>query len=78
MAMDRVIFSLFMPDSGVYTIELIVENGFGCLDTSFAETEITYLPQADFSISDNEGCAPFVVEFINLSDAPFSTHEWML
>ena len=66
------------PDPGVYTIELIVENGFGCLDTAFAETEITYLPQADFLMPEDSGCAPFIAEFTNLSDAPFSTHEWML
>ncbi|MDA1335714.1 MAG: PKD domain-containing protein [Bacteroidetes bacterium] len=66
------------PDAGVYEIELIVENVFGCFDTTYAETEITYPPTADFFMPVDSACAPLIVEFVNNSDAPFATHEWML
>ena len=66
------------PDAGDYLIEMIVANDAGCLDTLEQQTEITYPPVADLLIPVDEGCAPFITEFENNSDSPYSTFEWMM
>ena len=66
------------PEAGDYDIELIVVNQFGCLDTAFSQTEITYPPVAAFTMPEDSACAPFTVEFINNSDAPYASYSWML
>ena len=66
------------PDPGSYDIEMIVVNQFGCLDTASTQTEITYPPVAAFTMPEDSACAPFTVEFINNSDAPYASHSWML
>lgn len=53
--------------SGIYPIELIVENGFTCKDTSRQEIEILDAPRALFSVDNETGCEELVVRFENQS-----------
>ncbi len=53
--------------TGTYTISLIAENVYGCMDSSSQEILITEAPQADFELAAAEGCAPLEVSFTNQS-----------
>ncbi|MCB9256073.1 MAG: PKD domain-containing protein [Chitinophagales bacterium] len=48
-------------NSGNYTIQLIAENEFGCLDSSFGNIEIALSPDANFIVNPKIGCGPLEV-----------------
>ncbi|MCB9195364.1 MAG: PKD domain-containing protein [Flavobacteriales bacterium] len=50
-----------------YVVQLIATSPFGCKDTNYGEVKVFPNPIAQFTISDNEGCAPFSVSFQNNS-----------
>lgn len=53
---------------GTYTVSLIAQTNNGCSDTIVRPLYINVLgPTTNFSISDFEGCAPFSVDFTDLS-----------
>ena len=62
---------------GVYTVSLTI-NGGGGMDTETKTGYITvYDPaQADFSASPQEGVAPLLVNFTNLSTGDYDTCSW--
>ncbi len=64
------------PGDGTYTIDLTVENGFGCVDYASSSVDITHPPTADLLLTPDFGCAPLDVQFANLSDAPFGNYLW--
>jgi PKD repeat protein len=66
------------PDEGIYTVELTVENNFGCTEVSTASHEIIHPPQAQITLNTNEGCAPLSVEFTNLSEGQYLSYAWDL
>jgi PKD repeat protein len=62
---------------GVYTIEMVAINFYGCTDTLNSAIQIYDLPVANFSTDINTGCAPLLVNFDNLSSGQFITnYEW--
>lgn len=61
----------------VYNIELVVTNQFGCQDSSEQSFTVYPTPVAQFSVSDQTGCAPLDVFFTDLSENIISL-EWDL
>jgi PKD repeat protein len=58
---------------GLYTVQLVVSDANGCVDSTQQDIEVYALPQANFVASDTVGCAPDVVLFTDLSfPAPVS------
>jgi PKD repeat protein len=47
--------------SGIYTVRLIVESAFGCIDSFSSQIEIALSPDASFLINPDEGCGPLEV-----------------
>jgi large repetitive protein len=66
------------PDEGWFTIQLIVENNFGCADTAENSNEIIHPPVSTLELSTYEGCAPLEVAFDNLSVGNYLTFDWDL
>lgn len=52
---------------GVYTVQLIVENNFGCPDTATNTIVVPPYPTASFSFDPAFGCIPLEVTFTNTS-----------
>lgn len=63
---------------GIFDIQLIAENNFGCQDTASNTNEIINPPIADFDLLPNEGCAPLNVDFQNNSTGQYVTYNWNL
>lgn len=66
------------PQPGTFTVELTVENTFGCIDNVSSELEVIDPPQAGIATTPNEGCAPLEVSFENLSLGDYLSYEWDL
>jgi len=64
-------------DLGVYTVDLIAMNQYGCTDISSQEFNSFPLPTLDFTFDLNDGCAPLMVQFENLSTGN-NTYVWNL
>ncbi len=60
---------------GLYSVVLIASNDCGS-DTASTTIEVGSTPTADFSASDTLGCAPFTVQFTNLSSANATSFLW--
>lgn len=57
-----------LPTAGVYEVQLIATNSFGCSDTvSLGGVESQLVPVANFSVNSSEGCTPLSVTFNNSS-----------
>ncbi len=67
----------FYPDRGSYTITLITEDIYGCLDTL---TRPNYIfidsLRANFNIGDLVGCSPLTVNFTDLSVSDTTIVGW--
>ncbi|MEM6263235.1 MAG: PKD domain-containing protein, partial [Bacteroidota bacterium] len=61
---------------GVYTVQLIVTDALGCLDTATQQLEAFALPNAQFSASDTIGCSPIAITFSELSAGPAPVTQW--
>ncbi len=73
--------SFFFGIVGTYDVQLIVENNFGCRDTAFQPglVVVGQPPNAEPSLSDTTGCAPFSVTFSDLSipgSSPIASRQW--
>lgn len=66
------------PDEGIFDIQLIVSNAFGCRDTAMNSNEIIDPPTSDAQVSPLEGCAPLDVSFGNGSTGQYVTYTWDL
>jgi PKD repeat protein len=51
----------------IYEVKLIVLSTIGCPDTVIHKVRFNPIPKADFSISKNIDCAPFIAKIINNS-----------
>lgn len=68
------VFYNFNPNPQVFDIFLIVENTYGCRDTS--DNEMTVYPAVDAQfVGLDEGCSPFEVAFTNASSGG-QLFEW--
>ena len=54
-------------NAGVYNIELLTTNSFGCTDNSVKVINVAPIPVADFSLQSSIGCEPFSAIFLNNS-----------
>lgn len=48
-------------NSGFYTISVIAESAFGCIDSFSSQIEIALSPDANFFINPSQGCGPLSV-----------------
>ncbi len=68
-------------DTGQFSVWLRVVNSLGCMDDTLVSPLVSvYQPKPDFNVPDQTGCAPFSVDFNNLtaSLAPVVTWQWNL
>ncbi|MEM9022552.1 MAG: PKD domain-containing protein, partial [Bacteroidota bacterium] len=72
---DTFITSYTYTSAGTYPIRLVVEGGDGCRDTLIKNVVVSQ-PVADFSVPDTVGCAPFAVQFTDLSTADTTIVSW--
>ncbi|HNP49820.1 MAG TPA: PKD domain-containing protein, partial [Bacteroidia bacterium] len=66
-------------DDGIYAVQLIASNNFGCADTFTAVQPLRVLPSpnASFTAGATQGCAPFHVNFFNATtNVNGSTYLW--
>ena len=73
--------SFFFGQVGNYDVRLIVQNNFGCRDTALKQGLIIVgaPPTAQLSLSDTTDCAPFSVQFTDLSQpgsSPLASRLW--
>jgi PKD repeat protein len=66
------------PAEGVFDIEMIAANAFGCQDTASNTNEIIAPPVANFTLLPADGCAPLSVDFNNQSVGQYVTYAWDL
>ncbi|WNJ16679.1 PKD domain-containing protein [Pontibacter sp. G13] len=52
---------------GIFPIQLLVENDFGCQDSVIQEVEVYPIPIADFTSDQLQGCVPLSVNFTQQS-----------
>ncbi len=62
---------------GQYNVDLIAINQYNCPDTSEQIFNSYPLPTLDFTVDFNDGCAPLMVQFDNLSTGN-NTYTWYL
>lgn len=60
---------------GEYPITVFVEDYYGCKDTFYKLAEVNK-PFADFLPADTGSCAPYVVDFKNLTQSKYKVIEW--
>lgn len=63
---------------GIHNVRLVVTDN-GCVsDTFIAPIEVFPMPVADFTVDTTQGCEPFGVQFVSLSNAVGSSlyHSW--
>ncbi len=48
---------------GIYSVQLITSNNFGCSDTALASVVVHPVPKFDFTASDTAGCPSFCTQF---------------
>lgn len=58
-----------------FTVKLIAQNGFGCIDSSNGYPLVFPRSYADFTASPLQGCTPFNVSFLNGSSG-HATSNW--
>ena len=66
------------PGEGIFDVQLVAENAFGCRDSLTLTNEIIDPPVAELTLSPNEGCAPLEIQFGNNSVGQYLSYEWDL
>ena len=70
----EVTFANASMDLESHTIEMEAENAWGCSNIAAQVVHVKPQPVADFSLSDNAGCAPFQVVLTNTSTQAEAYH----
>jgi len=67
-----------IPDTGLYDLQLIVENIYGCIDTVEIENyiQVGNKPTVNFEASPVAGCVDVDMFFIDLSSGSANSWEW--
>ncbi len=65
-------------DTGTFTVKLRVTTEFGCSDEKTRTVFVTRPPNAFFTPSANEGCAPLSVSFQNESNGYQAQYAWKI
>ncbi|MAC95254.1 MAG: hypothetical protein CMC96_07115 [Flavobacteriales bacterium] len=58
----------------VFTVQLIAQNSFGCIDTTTADVLVFPNPTSSFSLDTNKGCQPLPITITNNSTGANSYH----
>ena len=64
------------PDTGDYTIQLILTDINDCVTTSVAKTVSIRGPKADFSVLNNGGCKDSLIRFTDQSTSTGTVNNW--
>ena len=62
---------------GTYLVTLTVVNACGQSTFSSEVSVVIEFPQASFSVENNEGCAPLVVQFFDTSSGSVDSRNWV-
>ncbi len=65
----------YMNDLGAHTVYAVIRDIHGCFDT-ISHNYVVYQPVADYSILNSFGCAPFGVQFSDLSSSDTTIVDW--
>ena len=60
-----------------FTVQLIATNAFNCIDTANQPIKVFPKPTSVYTLSQDSGCAPFAVSFINAS-INATSYNWFL
>lgn len=58
------------------TVTLVATTDSGCTDTSRVDIDVYALVDAEFSLVDTSGCAPFAIDIINQSQGDIDSLVW--
>ncbi|MEM6342586.1 MAG: PKD domain-containing protein [Bacteroidota bacterium] len=61
---------------GTYNIQLTIQDGLGCVDSTTLSVVATDAPTADFVSADTIGCAPHLTSFQDLSSGDYNIVSW--
>ncbi len=64
--------------AGDYLASVNVVSQYGCMDNHVLNVHVTAPPLALFNLVDDEGCAPFLIEIINLSSGEIDQQLWII
>lgn len=64
--------------AGDYLVTANVVSQFGCIDNHLLNVHVTAPPLALFNLVDDEGCAPFLIEIINMSSGEIDQQLWII
>ncbi len=64
--------------AGDYLVSASVVSQYGCVDTEVLNVHVTAPPLALFNLVVDEGCAPFLIEIINLSSGEIDQQLWII
>lgn len=64
--------------AGDYLVSANVVSQFGCTDSHDLNVHVTAPPLALFNLVDDEGCAPFLIEIINMSSGEIDQQLWII
>jgi len=64
--------------AGDYLVTAIVVSQYGCIDNHDLNVHVTAPPLALFNLVDDEGCAPFLIEIINMSSGEIDQQLWII
>ncbi|MFA8433872.1 MAG: PKD domain-containing protein [Marinifilaceae bacterium] len=62
-------------NTGFYSIKLVVESLYGCIDSLESEIEVIDLPQVAFTKTE-DGCGPLTVNFTNNTQGEHLEYHW--
>lgn len=62
--------------AGYYTVSIIAKSDLGCVDSLKKKIEIINSPEAKFTQTPSNGCAPLIVTVTNKSIGKYLNYEW--
>ena len=70
------LFTNVVPRDTIYKVKLITESPYHCIDSSKAEVTVRSYIDAEYTVDQNKGCAPFDMNIHNVSKGDVKTIEW--
>jgi len=64
--------------AGDYLVSVNVVSQYGCMDSHNLNVPVTAPPLASFTLVNDEGCAPFLIEITNLSSGEIDQQLWII
>ncbi|MEO0900085.1 MAG: PKD domain-containing protein [Bacteroidota bacterium] len=69
--------SITYTNAGVYQVQLMVTNSSGCADTATHTVTVRALPDVEFAVNANVGCAPQAFNFIDQTSSAGGIVSWL-